>query len=85
MNTPMICPRCKQPMNYHQWPCIDEGTGEHLGDWALWRCEECDVTLDGGTPTIEAVDQCLRSAGLDPPKIGAECEALVKRLLDGDA
>lgn len=42
---PPKCPACNTRMNYHQWPCVDEETGEHLGDYKLWACD-CGHKID---------------------------------------
>jgi RNase P subunit RPR2 len=35
------CPRCKTRMVYHEWPAINAETGEHLGNYRIYKCEKC--------------------------------------------
>jgi len=40
------CPICENKMQYHQWPCVDEASGDHLGDYQVYHCPHCDVHVD---------------------------------------
>ena len=40
------CEKCGAATVYHQWPCIDEETGDHLGDYMVWHCENCGHDVD---------------------------------------
>lgn len=46
LEIPIRCEKCSAIMVFHQWPCVDEGTGDHLGDFMVWRCENCDHQID---------------------------------------
>ncbi len=40
------CPQCKVRMVYHEWPAVHAETGEHLGNYRIWKCEKCGKTID---------------------------------------
>lgn len=42
------CPECGAWMEYHEWPCVDPVTGDHLGNYCLWECPECGYIYDEG-------------------------------------
>jgi hypothetical protein len=49
------CPDCYcEDVVYRQWPAVDPGTGDHLGDWKLWTCPACD--WKGQEPLTELYD-----------------------------
>lgn len=35
------CPKCGAVMEYHSWPAVDPGTGDHMGEYRSWGCNTC--------------------------------------------
>lgn len=51
--TNLICPDCGEPVEYTWWPAVDPETGDHLGDYEVWRCESC--AWSGEKPRVSAL------------------------------
>jgi hypothetical protein len=40
------CGYCYHLCEYHQWPCLDPVSGNHLGDHKVWTCTHCPCMVD---------------------------------------
>lgn len=47
------CPWCRtRNFKYHEWDAIDRATGDHLGKYRIWECEDCGATYNPNTNTF---------------------------------
>ncbi len=40
------CPKCKTLMVLYDFPALDAETGEHLGNYRIYKCEKCGHEVD---------------------------------------